>query len=85
MNVKLITFAGNLAAVFVEQSFWQCGVATKPKQGVLGFLAGGLVWFSVPFVFGTTMGLAYVALGELRGSPLLDDDQVTQGLFVSYH
>jgi len=72
-------FAGNYGAVFVEQSFWQCGVAAKPTHGVIGFLGGGLTWFSIPFVFGTTMGLAYLALGEMRGSPLLNDDQISQG------
>lgn len=83
-TMDLFIFAGNLGAVFVEQSFWQCGVATKPQQGVFGFLAGGLTWFSVPFVFGTTMGLAYLALGELKGSPLLTDDEITQGFLIIY-
>jgi hypothetical protein len=75
---------GNFGTVFVEQSYWQCGVAAKPRQGVIGFLAGGLTWFSVPFVFATTMGLAYLALGEINGSPLLTAGDVDRGMTLYY-
>jgi len=63
----------------VDQSYWQCAVAAKPSQGVWGFLAGGLVWFGVPFCFASTMGLAYLALSAHAGAPLLTDDQVNRG------
>jgi len=70
--------------VFVDQSYWQCAVAAKPSQGVWGFLAGGLVWFGVPFVFASTMGLAYLALSANAGAPLLTDDQVNRGTVHRY-
>ncbi len=65
--------------MFVDQSYWQSSVAAKPKEGVWGFLSGGLSWFAVPFTFATTMGLAYIALGEERGASLLTDKQVNSG------
>ena len=69
----------------MDQSYWQGAVAASPKQGVLGFLAGGLTWFAVPFVFATTMGLGYLALSEQRGAPLLRPSDVDRGtpLFCS--
>ncbi|ELU11212.1 hypothetical protein CAPTEDRAFT_212836 [Capitella teleta] len=70
---------GNFGTVFVDQSYWQSGVASKPKQGVWGFLLGGITWFAVPFTFATTMGLAYIALDARQDSPLLQQDQIDQG------
>ncbi len=63
----------------MDQSYWQSSVAAKPKDGVFGFLAGGLVWFSVPFTFATTMGLAYIALSSSDGQPLLSPTEVNAG------
>ena len=79
-NIKyIILITGNFGTVFVDQSYWQSSVAAKPKEGVWGFLLGGLVWFAVPFTFATTMGLAYIALGTKNGGPLLSDSMVNQG------
>jgi len=54
-------------------------VAAKPKDGVWGFLIGGLLWFAIPFTFATSMSLAYIALGTANGETLLSDDFVGQG------
>ncbi len=72
-------FLGNFGTVFVDQSYYQSSVAAKPKQGVYGFLAGGLVWFAVPFTFATSMGLAYLAFGQHEGQSLLSDEDVNSG------
>ena len=74
-----VLFAGNFGTVFVDQSYWQSAVAAKPRQGVWGFLFGGLVWFAVPFAFATTMGLSYIALSAHQGAPLLSDADVSAG------
>ena len=63
----------------MDQSYWQSSVAAKPRQGVLGFLAGGLVWFSIPFALATTMGLAYIALSARQDTPLLTEGDVNLG------
>jgi hypothetical protein len=70
---------GCFGTTYVDQAYWQSGVAAKPRQGVLGFLAGGLVWFSIPFALATTMGLAYTALGTQQGQPLLNETDVNAG------
>ncbi|XP_022084721.1 urea-proton symporter DUR3-like [Acanthaster planci] len=76
----IVNIVGNFGTVFVDQSYWQSSVAAKPRQGMWGFLIGGMVWFAIPFAFSTTMGLAYTALSTYRGKPLLTDDLVNQGL-----
>ncbi|XP_048249148.1 urea-proton symporter DUR3-like [Haliotis rufescens] len=76
----LINIVGNFGTVFVDQSYWQSSVAAKPKQGVVGFLCGGIAWFAVPFCLATTMGLAYIALSTSQGGPLLTADDVDAGL-----
>ena len=75
----LIFSLGNFGTVFVDQSYWQSSVAAKPKQGVTGFIIGGLAWFAVPFSFATTMGLGYLALSAKEGGPLLSSDDVNAG------
>lgn len=74
-------FSGNFGTVFADQSYnWQSSVAAKPKQGVYGCLAGGLVCFAVPFTFATTMGLAYITLSSHKGKPLLSENDVSSGM-----
>ena len=79
--MSVYNISGNFGTVFVDQSYWQSSVAAKPRQGMWGFLIGGLVWFAIPFSFATTMGLAYVALGTHRGEPLLTASQVGEGQY----
>ncbi|CAH1782806.1 unnamed protein product [Owenia fusiformis] len=76
----VINIIGNFGTVFCDQSYWQSSVAAKPVQGVWGFIAGGLTWFAIPFTLATTMGLSYLALGTLRGAPLLSPADVDKGL-----
>ncbi|XP_052271715.1 uncharacterized protein LOC127872425 [Dreissena polymorpha] len=78
----LINISSNFGTCFVDQSFWQSSVAAKPRQGVLGFLAGGLVWFSIPFALASTMGLGYIALSAYQDTPLLSEEEVNQGLVL---
>ncbi|KAL5512651.1 hypothetical protein ACEPAG_2917 [Sanghuangporus baumii] len=50
------------STVFLDQSYWQRAIASKPSGTTLAYLLGGLSWFSVPFAFGTVMGLSARAL-----------------------
>lgn len=79
IDVSFIIPQGNFGTVFVDQSYWQSSVAAKPRQGIWGFLSGGLVWFAVPFTFATTMGLSYIALSAREGQHLLTGDDVNAG------
>ncbi|XP_006823327.1 uncharacterized protein LOC100367327 [Saccoglossus kowalevskii] len=76
----IINVVGNFGTVFVDQSYWQSSVAAKPRQGIWGFITGGLTWFAIPFTFATTMGLAYVALSTANGEDLLTESEVNEGL-----
>ncbi|KZV83522.1 Na+/solute symporter [Exidia glandulosa HHB12029] len=58
----VINIIGNFATVFNDQAYWQRAIASKPASCVKAYLLGGLAWFSIPFTFATTMGLAAVAL-----------------------
>ena len=48
------------------------------SQAVVGFLAGGLVWFAVPFGLATTMSLAYHGLSSAQGSDLLTKGEISR-------
>jgi Na+/proline symporter len=58
----VINIVGNFGTVFVDQSYWQSGIAAKPEAAYKGYMLGGLVWFTIPFALATSLGLAGVAL-----------------------
>lgn len=59
----IINIVGNFGTVFVDQSYWQRAIASRPKAATGGFILGGLAWFAIPFTLATTLGLAAVATG----------------------
>jgi SSS family transporter len=64
----VINTVGNFGTVFVDQSYWQSAIAAMPSAAHKGYLAGGLVWFTIPFALATSLGLAGVALnGAITG------------------
>ena len=58
----IINIIGNFGTVFVDQSYWQSGIAAKPEAAYKGYMLGGLVWFTIPFALATSLGLCGVAL-----------------------
>jgi SSS family transporter len=71
----IINIVGNFGTVFVDQSYWQRAIASRPRSVVPGFLVGGLAWFAIPFGLATTLGLAAVAV-NLELTPL----EISSGL-----
>ena len=71
----VINIVGNFGSVFVDQSYWQRAIASRPRSVVPGFLVGGLAWFAIPFALATTLGLAAVAV-NLELTPL----EISSGL-----
>ena len=69
-SLALSTFVCNIGTVFCDQAYWQSSVATKPLQGVWGFISGGLVWFAIPFTLATIIGLAYLGLSSAQVAPM---------------
>ena len=76
---KITVFIGNFGTVFVDQSYWQSSIATKPKKDAAAFLAGGLLWFAVPFTFATTMGIAYIAFSAYYNQELMTSENIDAG------
>ncbi|ELU39310.1 urea transporter [Rhizoctonia solani AG-1 IA] len=71
---------GNFATVFNDQAYWQRAIASKPQSCVKAYLLGGLAWFSIPFTFATTLGLAAVALHNDPDMRPLSPADVSAGL-----
>ena len=59
----IINIVGNFGTVFVDQSYWQKAIASRPKAATGGFILGGLAWFAIPFTLATTLGLAAISTG----------------------
>ena len=59
----IINIVGNFGTVFVDQSYWQKAIASRPKAATGGFILGGLSWFAIPFTLATTLGLAAISTG----------------------
>jgi hypothetical protein len=58
----IVNIVGNFGTVFVDQSYWQSAIAVKPESAASGYILGGVVWFAVPMMMGTTHGLVGRAL-----------------------
>ena len=61
-SVAAISFTLGSSTVFLDQSYWQRAIASHPRGTTRAYFLGGISWFSVPFAFGTTMGLSARAL-----------------------
>jgi hypothetical protein len=58
----IVNIVGNFGTVFVDQSYWQSAIAVKPEMAASGYILGGVVWFAVPMMMGSTHGLVGRAL-----------------------
>jgi urea-proton symporter len=43
LSFGIINIVGNFGSVFIDQTFWQRTIASRPKSAIRGFLIGGLV------------------------------------------
>lgn len=59
----LLHTLGNFGLVIMDSSYWQKGFSANQAAAVRGYILGGILYFAMPFVLGTTMGLAAVGLG----------------------
>merc|ERR1719487_1065118 len=63
----IVNIVGNFGTVFVDQSYWQSAIAVKPESAASGYILGGVVWFAVPMMMGSTHGLVGRAMTLKEG------------------
>lgn len=63
LSFGIINIIGNFGSVFIDQTYWQRAIASRPKSAIRGFLIGGLVWFAIPFTLATSLGLSAISIG----------------------
>jgi len=56
------TIAAGFSGVFCDQGYWQRAIASRPESTTRAYMLGALSWFSIPWAFGTVMGLGARAL-----------------------
>lgn len=55
-------FVAGFTTVWLDQSYWQRAIASRPDSSVKAYLFGGMAWYGIPFSFATAMGLGCAAL-----------------------
>lgn len=72
----IIIILSSFSSVFVDQSFWQGSIASKPAHGVAGLITGGLAWFAIPFCAAFAFGMHYWAMAIEDGQHTLPTDKL---------
>ncbi len=79
----MVSITASFGMIFVDQSFWQSGIAAKPHHSVWGFICGGICWFAVPFVFAYIMCLAYWGMSVDSGTLIFNyDELILDGMYL---
>ena len=76
---SLLYPVAGFSSVFMNQSFWQAGMAAKPGHAVWGFILAGLAYFAVPFAMALALGIGYWAISIRAGEHSLIDDHTLTG------
>ena len=84
----ILHVTGNVGGVIMDTGFWQKGFSADIAAAVPGYVLGGVASFSVPWTFGTIVGLGALALEK---SPLwptyperMTPEEVSAGLVLPY-
>ncbi|UJR34814.1 hypothetical protein I4U23_027595 [Adineta vaga] len=82
----LINLIGNFGTVFLDNGYYNKAIAASPTSILRSYLLGGLAWFAIPFLTGTTMGIVSITLENNQLFPTypnrLSEDDVTSGLVL---
>lgn len=83
-----LVFIGAGFAACVDSQLFQKAIASDPRSTSMGYIIGGLAWFTIPFVLASTFGLAAAALEQLPQWPTypnrMNSDEVSSGLAMPY-
>ncbi|KAG9796326.1 urea active transporter-like protein, partial [Aureobasidium melanogenum] len=78
----------NFGVVIMDTGFWQKGFSADVAAAVPGYVLGGIASFSVPWCFGTIVGLAGLALEGTAAWPTyprkMTAEEVSGGLVLPY-
>ncbi|KAL5338574.1 hypothetical protein BJX70DRAFT_408622 [Aspergillus crustosus] len=85
---RAVSLTGNVGAVVMDTGFWQKGFSADFAAAVPGYVLGGVASFSVPWAFGTIVGLAALALEKTPVWPTypnaMTPGEVNVGLVLPY-
>ncbi|UJR18599.1 hypothetical protein I4U23_005506 [Adineta vaga] len=80
----IINLIGNFGTVFLDNRYYNKVIAASSTSAVLGYILGGIAWFAILFLTGTTMGIVVITLEDQPAFPTypnrLSEDDVTSGL-----
>lgn len=80
----VINLVGNFGTVFLDNGYFSKAFSSSPAAALPGYILGGLVWFAIPCLCATVLGLACLALENHPDFPTypnrLTSDQVSAGL-----
>ncbi|KAL3420531.1 sodium symporter family protein [Phlyctema vagabunda] len=83
-----LIFVGAGFAAAVDSQLFQKAIAADPAGTLGGYIAGGLSWFTIPFVLATTFGLTAAATEHLSSFPTypnrMNAHEVAEGLAMPY-
>ncbi|KAF7544245.1 hypothetical protein G7046_g9823 [Stylonectria norvegica] len=83
-----LVFIGAGFAACVDSQLFQKAIASDPRSTSMGYIIGGLSWFTIPFVLASTFGLAAAALEQLPEWPTyphrMNAYEVSSGLAMPY-
>lgn len=83
-----LVFIGAGFAACVDSQLFQKAIASDPRSTSMGYIIGGLAWFTIPFVLASTFGLAAAALEQLPQWPTypnrMNAYEVSSGLAMPY-
>lgn len=84
----ILHITGNIGGVIMDTGFWQKGFSADIAAAVPGYVLGGVASFSVPWSFGTIIGLAALALERTPIWPTypnaMTSEEVSAGLVLPY-
>lgn len=60
----VIQLCSGSGTVYLDQTYWQHAIASRPTTSIRAYILGGLAWFAIPFGFTTMLGLSVVALTD---------------------
>ncbi|GCE99765.1 urea active transporter [Zygosaccharomyces mellis] len=80
----VINLVGNFGTVFLDNGYFSKAFSSSPAAALPGYILGGLVWFAIPCLCASVLGLACLALENHPDFPTypnrLTPDQVSAGL-----